>query len=110
MGRRARRRPERLAEKLLEIRRRLDGGLSQNEIISRIGLQEELTREEVSAFERGTHEPNLLILLAYSEAANVYLEVLVKDDVDLPKTLPSPRKHIGIPSPTSKKRTRKRSG
>lgn len=103
MGRRARRRPERLAEKLLEIRQKLGGGLSQNEMVSRIGLGGELTREEVSAFERGTHEPNLLTLLAYSEAANVYLEVLVRDDLDLPKRLPSPRKHTGVARPASAK-------
>lgn len=103
MGRRARRRPVRLAEKLLEIRRGLGGGLSQNEMVSRMGLEGELTREEVSAFERGTHEPNLLTLLAYSEAANVYLEALVRDDLDLPETLPSPAKHPGVPRPTAKK-------
>lgn len=109
MGRRARRRPKRLAEKLLEIRRRLDGGLSQNEIISRMDLQEELTREEVSAFERGTHEPNLLTLLSYSEVANIYLEVLVRDTIDLPEKLPSPHKHEGISRQAVKKSSRKRS-
>jgi transcriptional regulator with XRE-family HTH domain len=96
MGRRARRRPKRLAEKLREIRRKLDRGLSQNALIKRMGLQDELTREEVSAFERGTHEPNLLTLLAYSEVANVYLEALVRDDLDLPEILPSPEKHTGV--------------
>jgi transcriptional regulator with XRE-family HTH domain len=96
MGRRARRKPERLAEKLREIRRKLDGGLSQNQMIRRMGLQDELTREEVSAFERGTHEPNLLTLLAYSEAANVFLEVLVRDNLNLPEILPSPLKHEGV--------------
>ena|SRR5437764_4762414 len=94
MGRRARRKPARLAEKLREIRLKL--GLSQNEMISRMGLEDELTREEVSAFERNTHEPNLMTLLAYSEAANVFLEVLVRDDLDLPKRLPSPVKHRGV--------------
>jgi transcriptional regulator with XRE-family HTH domain len=94
MGRRARRKPARLAEKLREIRLKL--GLSQNEMISRMGLKDELTREDVSAFERNTHEPNLMTLLAYSDAANVLLEVLVRDDLDLPKRLPSPAKHEGI--------------
>jgi hypothetical protein len=76
-------------------------------MISRMGLQDELTREEVSAFERGTHEPNLLVLLAYSEAANIYLDALVRDDVDLPQRLPSPDKHAGVPHPKTPKRTRK---
>ena len=95
MGRRARRKPARLAEKLREIRLKL--GLSQNEMINRMGLEGELTREEVSAFERNTHEPNLMVLLAYSEAANIFLETLVRDELDLPKQLPSKVKHIGIP-------------
>ncbi|MGB7923491.1 MAG: helix-turn-helix transcriptional regulator [Pyrinomonadaceae bacterium] len=95
MGRGVRRKPARLAEKLREIRLKL--GLSQNEMISRMGLMDELTREEISAFERNTHEPNLMTLLAYSEAANIFLEILVRDDLDLPKKLPSKMKHLGIP-------------
>lgn len=94
MGRKPRRRPNRLAEKLREIREKL--ALSQNEMVSRMGLEGELTREEISAFERGTHEPNLLVLLAYSDAANISLEVLARDSLDLPKRLPSPVKHNGI--------------
>lgn len=94
MGRRARRRPARLAEKLRMIRQSL--GLSQNEMVSRLGLTSELTREEVSAFERGTHEPNLLVLLAYSEAANIFLEVLVRDDLDMPTRLPGKSKNAGV--------------
>jgi transcriptional regulator with XRE-family HTH domain len=84
----------RLAEKLREIREKL--GLSQNEMVSRMGLEGELTREEISAFERGTHEPNLLVLLAYSDAANISLEVLARDSLDLPKRLPGLVKHNGI--------------
>jgi len=103
MGRRARRKPARLAEKLRDIRLKM--GLSQNEMISRMGLEDELTREEISAFERNTHEPNLMTLLSYSEAANVLLEVLVRDDLDLPNRLPSPARHEGIKrSATSKSR------
>lgn len=94
MGRKPRRRPERLAEKLKTIREIL--GLSQNEMVNRLGLNDELTREEVSAFERGTHEPNLLVLLAYSEAANIFLEVLVRDELDVPNRLPSKNKHGGV--------------
>ncbi|HEX8148825.1 MAG TPA: helix-turn-helix transcriptional regulator [Pyrinomonadaceae bacterium] len=101
MGRKPRRRPERLAEKLKVIREAF--GLSQNEMVSRLGLNDELTREEVSAFERGTHEPNLLVLLAYSDAANVSLEVLARDSLDLPTRLPSPSRHQGIRQPSKDK-------
>lgn len=95
MGRRRRERPKRLAEKLRQIRDRL--GLSQSEMIRAMGLEERLTKSEISAFERGTHEPSLLLLLSYSEAANVYLEALVKDDVELPTELPAKKKHHGTP-------------
>lgn len=94
MGRKPRRRPARLAQKLKAIREALR--LSQNEMVNRLGLNEELTREEVSAFERGTHEPNLLVLLAYSDVANVYLEVLARDSLELPARMPCPSRHEGI--------------
>jgi transcriptional regulator with XRE-family HTH domain len=101
MGRRRRERPKRLAAKLRQIRERL--GLSQPEMIRTMGLEDRLTKSEVSAFERGTHEPNLLLLLAYSEAANVYLEALVRDELDLPMELPAKKKHQGIPQVGSKR-------
>lgn len=104
MGRKPRRRPEKLAAKLKAIREAL--GLSQNEMVNRLGLSNELTREEVSAFERGTHEPNLLVLLAYSDVANVYLEVLARDSLDLPSYLPSPSRHEGIKRNKSRSRER----
>lgn len=101
MGRRRRERPKRLATKLRQIRDSL--GLSQAEMIRLMGLEERLTKSEVSAFERGTHEPSLLLLLSYCEAANVYLEVLVRDELDLPMKLPARRKHQGIPYPGLKR-------
>lgn len=94
MGRKKREKPMRLNEKLRQIRESL--GLSQAEIIRRMGLEDRLTKSEVSAFERGTHEPNLLVLLAYSDVANVHLEVLVRDSLDLPARLPSSFRHEGI--------------
>lgn len=97
MGKRGREKPRRLAEKLRQIRQRL--GLSQTELIRRMGLEERLSKSNISAFERGTHEPSLLILYAYSVAANIYLEVLVRDDLKLPEKLPAPKKHAGVPRP-----------
>ena len=92
----ARPRPKRLAEKLLFIRQKLDGGLSQNEMILRLGLEEELERERISKYERDVLEPPWNVLCAYADAANVWLEVLVKDELDLPETLPSKTKSEGI--------------
>jgi len=90
----ARPRPQRLAEKLLMIRQQLD--VSQDGMIRRLGLEDELERDRISKFERGTLEPPLHILVAYAEVANVYVEVLIKDDLDLPETLPSRKKSEGI--------------
>ena len=45
MGRSARPRPKRLPDKLLRIRERL--GLSQNEMLTRLGLKEKLLRAAV---------------------------------------------------------------
>lgn len=94
MGRKRREKPARLAEKLKQIRETL--GLSQAEMARLVAPRDRLTKSEISAYERGTHEPTLLTLLAYSEAANVFLEVLVRDDVDIPLQLPRRSKHAGI--------------
>jgi transcriptional regulator with XRE-family HTH domain len=65
-------------------------------MISRMGLTEELTQAEISAFERGIRLPPLNALLEYARAANVYVDVLIDDSVSLPELLPSPKKHEGI--------------
>lgn len=101
MGRKSRRKPARLAEKLKRIRASL--GLSQTELVRRLGFEEEITKSEISDFEHGKYEPNLLVLLSYSEVANVSLEVLVRDDLDLPKKIPASQKSEGVPAKRSKK-------
>jgi transcriptional regulator with XRE-family HTH domain len=106
MGTRARRRPARLAEKLLQIRTAF--GLSQNELINNLGLTGELIREEVSDFERDVREPSLPILSAYARAAGVWLDVLVDDDLDLPDKLPSVPKHEGVRRKSTSRSKRKR--
>jgi transcriptional regulator with XRE-family HTH domain len=94
MGRAKRPQPSRIAWKVAEVRRKL--ALSQNGMIRRMGLADELTQAEISAFERGIRIPPLPVLLRYAKVSNVYLEVLVDDELDLPKKLPSPIKHEGI--------------
>jgi len=101
MGRGSRLRPTRLAAKLLQIRTAL--GLSQTEMLSRLGYAGKFTRSYVSGFETGVREPPLPILLKYAQAANVYVDVLIDDDLDLPTKLPSATKHAGIKrSPASR--------
>lgn len=105
MAKASRRKPERLAEKLLEIRLKL--GLSQNGMIRRIGLADELQQDYISKFERGVLVPPLHVLLAYAEAANVWVEVLIKDSLSLPEELPSSVKHEGVPKREGAKKKRK---
>ena len=88
-----RKRPVRLALKLLEIRLRLNE--SQNGILVRLGLSEEFERDYVSKWERNIMEPPLHVLCAYADAANIYLDVLARDTIDLPEKIPSETKYSG---------------
>ena len=91
MAKSSRLKPKRLAEKLRQIR--LAFGLSQNEMINRLGFGEELIREELSAFELGKRQPPLGVLLEYARVAGVRVEVLIDDELDLPSSIPSPARH-----------------
>jgi transcriptional regulator with XRE-family HTH domain len=88
MGRGVGLRPKRLAAKLRQIRRAL--ALSQNGMVQRMGLQDQILREEISDFERGKRQPPLLVLLEYARAANVHVDDLIDDKVKLPAQLPAP--------------------
>jgi transcriptional regulator with XRE-family HTH domain len=87
--------PKRLSEKLLQIRESF--GDSQAAFLERLGNPEAILQTSISAYERGRREPPLLILLKYARLANVYVDVLVDDKLDLPDTLPSKKKSLGIP-------------
>jgi transcriptional regulator with XRE-family HTH domain len=86
--------PERLADKLREVRLAL--GLSQAEMLSRLGVQDLIVVRQISAYELGKREPSLIVLLAYARAANVIADVLIDDALDLPSKLPSATKHAGV--------------
>ncbi|MDQ1612226.1 MAG: hypothetical protein QOG00_2157 [Pyrinomonadaceae bacterium] len=62
-------------------------GLSQNEMVSRLGLSDELIREEVSAFERGLRQPPLVVLLKYARCVGISTDVLIDDELDLSNKL-----------------------
>jgi transcriptional regulator with XRE-family HTH domain len=104
MGKGKRPRPARLGEKLAMIRDRL--GLSQNEMLWHLGLNEELTREELSAYERGVREPPLYVLLRFSEIARVWVNVLIDDRVNLPDEILSRGMSEGVIRNSSRKRNR----
>ena len=94
MGRAARIRPKRLADKLKQLR--LTIGLSQSELLSRLGVGDLIDYSKISGYERGERVPSLPILLEYARVANVWMDVLVDDGLDLPERLPSPKKSEGI--------------
>lgn len=74
-----RRRPKRLAEKLKQIRE--SRGLSQSELVAELGL--DFPYNNVSKFELGRNEPDLIVLLAYARFADVSLAQIVDDQLDL---------------------------
>ena len=83
--------PKRLGEKLLQIRTALE--LSQTGIVSRLDYQESpLYPAQISNFEQGKREPPLQLLLAYARLANISLEILADDKLDLPAKLPTRQK------------------
>ena len=94
MARGARIRPERLPEKLLEIRLAL--GLSQSELLRRVGFEDVMDYRRISEFERGTTEPHLSVLLEYARAAGVHMEDIVDDELDLPAKLPGNVRYEGL--------------
>jgi len=91
MARGPRERPKRLAEKLLTVRNLL--GMSQTEMLKRLGAGDRMAYHRISEFESGKGEPSLLILLAYAQVAGVCVDVLIDDDLDLPTKLPAKPKH-----------------
>ena len=90
MGKRARMRPARLPAKLLQIREAL--GLSQSEMLRRLGFEAEMVAARISEFELGKNEPPLPVLLEYARAANVSTDMLIDDKLDLPVNLPAKSK------------------
>jgi transcriptional regulator with XRE-family HTH domain len=106
MGRYPRRKPARLTEKLVQIRTSLR--LSQNGLVRHLGLEDEIVRETISGYEIGTIEPPLPVLLTYARAANVYVDALIDDELDLPENLPSTKKSEGIKRASGSRRGKRR--
>jgi transcriptional regulator with XRE-family HTH domain len=97
--------PERLGEKLRQIR--LSLGISQTEMLNRLGVGELIVYSQLSGYELGAREPSLMILLQYARVANVSMEALADDDLDLPDKIPSSTKSEGVrrkPMTRAKKR------
>lgn len=84
MGSATRMKPAKLGEKLLAIRKKFDYSLSQ--MANRLSCEQiRIPRTDISRFEKGQREPNLIILLHYAKLAGVTIEMLVDDKIELPK-------------------------
>ena len=106
MGQRARMKPEYLPEKLLRIRNAL--GLSQSEMLRRLGFDEVLDYKRISQFELGNTEAPLPVLLQYARIAGIHLEDLVDDELDLPEKLPGTVRYEGRKRKTASRKKPKR--
>jgi transcriptional regulator with XRE-family HTH domain len=86
MGTKKRPVPARLPEKLLKVRKLLN--LSQERLATRLShLPSPPEAANISHYEAGTREPNLLYLLEFSRLAGVTLECLLDDRLDVPERL-----------------------
>ena len=81
MGSKMRQRPKFLASKLTRIRHFLE--LSQSEMVDELGLEQELVRSSISAFERGVREPSYPVLLRYARLVGISTDVLIDDESKL---------------------------
>jgi transcriptional regulator with XRE-family HTH domain len=84
-------RQERLGDKLRQIRLTL--GLSQSEMLNRLNAEDLITYHQISGYESGRREPPLRILLEYARCAGISTDVLIDDELDLPKKIPGRYKH-----------------
>jgi transcriptional regulator with XRE-family HTH domain len=74
-----REKPMNLASKLKTIRQRL--GLSQTEMVQRLKFKGHYGR--ISEYELGKRQPTVSTLLLYARAADVSMESLVDDEIEL---------------------------
>jgi len=86
MGRGKQEQPQRIAEKLKQIR--LGLGLTQEEMAKRLESHDvKVYRGYVGLYEIGERVPSVLIILAYARIADVAMETLCDDKLDLPTSL-----------------------
>ena len=81
MGQGTIKKPTKLSIKLLSIRNQL--GFTQGELINALGMESEVSQSQISAFERGTRIPSLLILLKYAKLAQISTDSLLDDEIEL---------------------------
>lgn len=77
--------PDRLAEKLRQLRIRLGYTLEEMALALAKVKKSPPNKSHIHRFEAGIREPSLLVLLEYSRVTGVPLEILIDDEIDLPK-------------------------
>lgn len=90
MARAPRQRPKRLGSKLRQLRASLS--LTQEELIRelrRLGVKG-LAQGSISAYESNSREPSLIFLLTIARVADVPIETLVDDKLNLPSRIIAP--------------------
>jgi transcriptional regulator with XRE-family HTH domain len=105
MGKASRQKPKFLGEKLKRIRLALD--LSQGGMLRLLEIEEEGYRNYISDFENDKREPPLPVLLRYAQIANVWVDVLINDELDLPEKIPNSKRHEGVKRKQSENRKKK---
>jgi transcriptional regulator with XRE-family HTH domain len=87
-------RPKHLASKLLQIR--LSLGVSQGEMVRRLGVHNLNNPAGISKYELDKNEPPLAILLAYARAVGISTDTLIDDSLQLafPENLTTPRELV----------------
>lgn len=66
-----------------------------------LGEKDRLFRSSISGYELGTRIPPFSVVLAYAKVANIYVEVLIDGELNLPNKIPSPIKSEGIKKKTT---------
>jgi hypothetical protein len=61
-----------------------------------MGMEGKIVQADISTYELDQREPPLKVLLAYARTANVSVEAIIDDDIDLPDNLPTKSKSEGI--------------
>lgn len=90
MGRSKRIQPEKLKIKLGIIRDKMGFTLQEmSDSLKKHAQNEFIDPSYVSQFEKGKREPSLRILLAYSTISGVSINILVDDERNLPKHIPT---------------------
>ena len=97
--------PERLADKLREIRLAL--GFSQTMMLKQLEKEESMHYGRISEYEGGKREPTLMMILQYARVAGVHMEDIVGDELDLPEKLPGNVRYQGIKRKSAPRKTRR---